>query len=398
MSKIVRRALGALVAILVLVGVVYAYLPKPVPVDLGTARRGPLVVAVREDGRTRVADRFEMSAPVNGNLGRLELAAGDRVAQGQVLARIVPLPSPLLDARSRAGAEARVAQAQAAARQSRAAIARAEASLSMAASEAARQRRLGERGATSPAALERAELAERSAREELASARFGARVAGHEVAMAQAALGAGRAGGEGAESLEITSPVDGVVLQVHQESEGVVQAGAPILELGDPGRLEVVVDVLTTDAVDIAPGAPVAIVNWGGDGAIAAHVRRVEPSAFTRVSALGVEEQRVNVLIDLDAPRERWASLGDGYRVEAEIRLWEGDEVLQVPSSSVFRHEGSWAVYVVGDGDDTVSRRPVEVGHRGEQAVELTSGLRPGERVVLYPSDRVAEGVTVTPR
>lgn len=390
-----RRTLGILVAVLAVVGVFYAYMPKPVPVDVARVTRSPLVVAVEEDGKSRVADRFVVSAPVTGTLGRLELDPGDRVAQGDVLARIVPLPSPLLDARARAEAQARVAQAQAAARQSRASIARAEAAYEMARSEAARQNRLARGGASSDRARELAELEERSAKEELASARFGARVAGHEVRMAQAALGAGR--GDDTDTLEVISPVDGVILAVHQESEGVVQAGAPILEVGDADHLEIVVDVLTTDAVDIEPGAAVRIHNWGGDGALQAHVRRVEPSAFTRVSALGVEEQRVNVVIDLDEPRERWAALGDGYRVDAEILIWRGDDVRQVPASAVFRHEGGWATYAV-DADDRVALRGVEVGRRNGEAAQILGGIDEGDRVVLHPSDRVEQGVRVEER
>jgi HlyD family secretion protein len=375
--------------------VVYAWLPKPVPVDFDRVTRGSMRVTVDEDGRTRVKDRHVVSAPLAGNLGRIELDPGAEIERGQILARIVPLAAPLLNERSRAEAEARVAAADAALQQSRAAIDRAEAAHEFAKTEAERQRRLEERGSASRAAVDRAELELRTRREELTSARFGRRVAAYERRMAEAALGRLDAG-EAGDQLEVPSPVDGKVLKVMQESEGVVQAGTPLLEVGNPAALEIVVDVLTTDAVHVEPGDRVEIIRWGGDGALQAHVARVEPSAFESVSALGVTEQRVNVVIDLDSPREQWKALGDGFRVEANIVIWQGDDVLTVPASAVFRHEQGWAVYRVEDR--LAELVPVTIGKRNGSVAEVKEGLAEGETVILHPSDRVRGGIEVTRR
>jgi len=252
------------------------------------------------------------------------------------------------------------------------------------------------RGGASSQAAEQAQVEARFRSEELTSAQFAARVADHQLEMSRAALGLiGARDGEG-EQMEVRAPVAGQVLRVIQESEGVVAAGTPMLEAGDPAHLEIVVDVLTSDAVEIEPGARVEIDRWGGEHTLAAHVRTVEPSAFTRMSALGVEEQRVNVIIDLDEPRERWQSLGDGYRVEARIVVWAQDDVLKVPASAVFRHGRGWAVFAV-EGD-TARLREVEVGRRNGLAVQITEGLSADDRVVVHPSERVVDGVAVVQR
>jgi HlyD family secretion protein len=194
----------------------------------------------------------------------------------------------------------------------------------------------------------------------------------------------------------VRAPVRGVVLRLFQESEGVVQPGTPLMEIGDPAALEAVVDVLTTDAVDIRPGAPVRLERWGGDTALSGHVHRVDPSAFTRLSALGVEEQRVNVVLHLDEPRSRWAALGDGFRVEASILTWEGRNRLLVPGGAVFRQGEQWAVYVVEAGRARL--QTVVIGRRNDSEVEVVRGLREGAKVVLYPTDNVGEGVRVAGR
>jgi len=375
--------------------IVLASLPKPVPVDVVEAQEGAFEVTVDEDGRARVKDRYVVSAPLGGNLARIELDPGDAIEQGQVLARIVPLASPLLDERSRQGAEARVAASVAARKQARAQIERAKAALSFAEKDAQQQRELAERGSTPEQALDRALLEERSRKAELTSAEFGARVADYELQMARAALGHIQGDDQGEDQLEVPSPVTGRVLRVIQQSEGAVQAGTPLLEVGDPAALEIVVDVLTSDAVDIQPSAPVHIERWGGEP-LEAVVRLVEPSAFTRVSSLGVEEQRVNAIIDLRSPRPKWTALGDGYRVEARIVTWQAERVLKVPANAAFRHAEGWAVFVV---DDDVARlRPVELGKRSGVELQIAAGLEKGERVVTHPSDRVADGVKVAVR
>lgn len=375
--------------------IVMALLPKPVPVDLATVERGEMTVTVDEDGQARVKDRYVVSAPLSGRVARIELDPGDQVEQGDVIARIAPLDSPLLDDRSRGSAEARVAASEAAKRQTAAQILRAEAALAFAKGEASRYRDLVANRAATQQSLEQALLNERTAAAELDSARFAQRVADYELQMARAALGHLGKRGADSEQLVVPSPVSGRVLEVLNKSEGVVQPGTALLELGDPNALELVVDVLTSDAVKIAPNARVVVDRWGGDS-LEGRVRLVEPSAFTRLSALGVEEQRVNVVIDLVAPRERYRALGDGYRIEAHIIVWHSDEALKVPASAVFRHESGWAVYRV---DANVAYlAPVDIGERNAREVQIVAGLEAGDRVVVHPSDRVRDGVEIAPR
>lgn len=386
-----KRALLAIVVLALAGLIVFAFLPKPIPVDMVEIERGDMQVTVDEDGRARVRDRYTVSAPISGRVARIELDAGDGVKEGTVLARIVPLEPPLLDARSKSTAEARVAAALAARGQTQAQIDRAKAALEFAADHSKRTEELVAGKAVGTRELDQARLSKRTAAAELESLRFGARVAEHELAMARAAIE--RRGKSGAgEQLDVPAPVDGRVLRLIQESEGVVQAGAPLLELGDPRALEIVVDVLTSDAVRIQPGARVTIDRWGG-APLPARVRKVEPSAFTRVSALGVEEQRVNVVIDLDAHEE---ALGDGYRVEAHIVVWEAAEVVRVPASAVFRHEAGWAVYRVEGGIARLTT--VEIGQRNGKQVEIRRGLEPPATLVLHPSDRIRDGVAAVAR
>jgi HlyD family secretion protein len=390
-----KWALAGLVAAAVIVGLVLAWMPEPVSVDLGAVERGPLEVTVDEDGRTRVKDRYVVSAPLAGTLARPAVRAGDVVRRGDVVARVVPAASPLLDPRGRVEAEARVSAARAAHRRAGTEVARARAARDFARREAERQRALLATGAAAAQTAEQAELAERMRSEEVASAEFGLRVAASEVDVARAALlrlDTPRAG----DGFEVRSPVEGRVLRVLQESEAVVQAGTPLVEVGDPRALEVVADVLTADAVEVRPGAPARIERWGGEAALRGHVHRVEPSAFTRISALGVEEQRVNVIVDLDDDPARWETVGDGYRVEARIVVWRAEDVLQIPAGAVFRHDGNWAVYVVERGRARL--RPVGIGRRNASLAEVTEGLREGERVVVYPSDNMDDGVRVEGR
>jgi HlyD family secretion protein len=389
----IKRALWALVALALAGALAWGLRPEPVGVETAAIGRGTLLITVDEDGRTRLKDRYVISAPLGGTLARITLRPGDSVRQGAVLARLVPLPAPMLDPRARTEAQARIAAARAGLSQARAAIARAEAAYGFARREADRQRALLRAGATAGQTLEQAELAERMRREELASAQFGGRVAGAEVRVAEAALA--RLASASAEELAVRAPVDGRVLRVLQESEGVISAGAPLLEIGDPNALEIVVDVLTTDAVGIRQGAPVRIERWGGDSVLTGHVIRVEPSAFTRVSAIGVEEQRVNVVIDLDR-LDAGSLLGDGYRVEASILVWEGRDRILVPGGAVFRQGDGWAVYVSQGGRARL--RGIRPGRRNGSEVEVHAGLRPGERAVLYPTDNVADGVRVADR
>ena len=309
---------------------------------------------------------------------------------------LVPLPPPLLDSRTRAEAKARVDAAQAATKQARAAVNRARYERDFAKQEADRALAVVEQGGLARSDADRAVSTYRSAQEALSSANFGARVAEHELKLAQTALMQLSGKPEDTDQLEIISPVGGRVLKIFQESEGVVQGGMPLLEVGDPAALEIVVDVLSQDATRIPAGAATTIERWGGKHPLRGHVRVVEPSAFTKLSALGVEEQRVNVIIDLDEEHERWSTLGDGYRVEARVSVWEGEDVLRVPASAVFRSEESWAAFVVEDG--TAVLRGVEIGETNGLETEVISGLEEGETVIAYPSDSVRDGVSVEAR
>jgi HlyD family secretion protein len=285
--------------------------------------------------------------------------------------------------------------ADAARRQAGAQIERARAALAFAKKENQRARDLTQKGVTPPAELDRYDLDLRAREADLTSAEFGSKVADHELAMARAALGAFQKKPAPSDQMEVPSPISGRVLRLMQESEGVVQAGAPLLEVGDPTAIEIVVDVLTSDAVHIRPGAEVTVERWGGEP-LSARVRTIEPSAFTRMSALGVEEQRVNAVIELKEPYEKWAALKDGYRVEAKIVTSRRADVLLAPASALFRRDGGWALFRVVDGRARESR--VDVGENNGLEVEIRSGIGPDDVVVIHPSERVADGVRVETR
>jgi HlyD family secretion protein len=387
----IKRALWALVAAVLVLTLALGLRPKPVVVETAPVHRGTLTVSVNEDGRTRVRERYLISAPLAGTLTRLSLKPGDSVERGAPVARVIPNAPPLLDPRSRTEAQARVAAAKAEVARARTSLQQSRAAYEFSRRETERQRALLNEGATASQIAEQAELNERLRREDVAGAEATARIAASDLRLAQAALA--RFGHGSPEQLVIRSPVRGKVLRVIQESESSVLPGTPLLEIGDPEALEVVVDVLSTDAVEIRPGAPVQIQRWGSDSVLRGHVHRVEPSAFTRLSALGVEEQRVNVIIYLDGPA-RQTALGDGYRVEASIVVWTGRDQLLVPEGAVFRQDDGWATYVLSNGRTRV--RPVELGRKNSAQVEVRNGLDLGERVVLYPTDRVRDGTRAT--
>jgi HlyD family secretion protein len=375
---------------------VLALRPEPVPVDVARVTLGPLVTAIEEDGVTRVKDRFVVSAPVTGSLSRLRLEPGDVVREGDPLAEIAPALSPLLDARTRAEAEARLAAAISALGQARAQTSRANVSKQLGEQELERARKLFAAGSLPAQALEQAEFAARLRAEELSSAEFAAKVASEEVRVARVTLGRDGAGSARDRHVGVLSPVSGRVLRVQQKSAGVVQAATPLVEVGDPAALDVVVDLLTTDAVNVRAGTAVIIRGWGREQTIAGRVSRVEPSAFTRPSALGVDEQRVNVVVALTDPHELWAALGDGFRVEVRIVLWQAERVAKVPHGAVFRRGDGWAVFRIENGVARLT--PVRIGHRGDRDVELTGGLAANTEVAVHPGDRVTDGVRVRPR
>lgn len=378
----------------IVAGITYAWMPRPVAVDVATMQYGPLAVEVNEDGQTRVHERFVVSAPITGNLQRIELDAGAAVTAGDVLARIDPPAPVLLDDHSRGEAIARQTAAVAHQRRAEIAVARARLARDAAVREAARTRTLDQRGAIARAERERADDQEQLAIRDLAAADTERASAAAEVAAARAVLGEAPARpARPARAIEVIAPATGRVLRVVRDSAGPVGAGAPLVEIGDPRALEVVVDVLSSDAARITPGMPVAIEAWGGESALRGEVRRVEPSAFTRISALGVEEQRVRVIAAISDPP---AGLGDGFRIEARIITWRGERVATVPASAVFRSKDRWAVYAVENGRARL--RSIDIGHRGRLDVEVTGGLTAGATVILHPTDRIADGTALAPR
>jgi HlyD family secretion protein len=394
-----RTWIGSIGLGIVITGaILYAFLPGPVPIEVSAVTSGPLQVTVEEDGKTRVIDRFVVSAPVAGYARRVELEVGDSVKRGQPLVVVEPLRSQVLDPRSRAEAESRVSAAMAslnaAQENERAAATDAE----HAAADLARLKPLFESGYASKELFDKAESEARRTAATHRSAQFAVEVARHELEAARTALrysGAGRSESL-PEQVMIRAPVDGSVLKIQHKSEGVVAAGEALVEVGNPRSLEVEADVLSADAVRIKPGARVLFERWGGGVPLEGRVRVIEPVGFTKISALGVEEQRVWVISDFVSPPEQWERLGDGYRVEARFIIWEGDHVLQVPTSALFRHGDGWAVFVL-DGH-RARRRPVDLGHRSGLSAEILSGLKAGELVITHPSDAIDDGVRVRVR
>lgn len=390
--RTLKRVSWGLLGAAAVAATAWAYWPQPLAVDCETVRRGDLVSTVVEDGRTRVRDRYTVSAPLTGVLQRPEVRAGDAIRRGDVIARILPSVEPLLNRRSHSEAQARVLAAEAGLKRAEAAVGLAEAAAQFAESELARRRSLVRSNVLSASEFDRLATDVQARKAELEAARFGARVAEHELALARTALRRST-GSEAAEELEIKAPIDGRILEIFNESETALAPGTPILSLGDPAHLEIVVDVLTRDAVRIEAHADATIDRWGGARPLQARVVRVEPSAFTEVSALGVEEQRVNVILDLESPHQEWSALGDGFRVEAEIVLERRSDVLTVPTSALFRHRGAWSTFRVDQG---VARRvPLELGASTDRYAEVASGLEPDQCVIIYPNDLVADGVRV---
>ena len=379
--------------VVLLAGAVAVMRPRPLDVEVATAAVAPLEQTVVEEGRARVRERYTVSAPVEGTLARIELREGDAVEPGTVLARLLPLPTPLMDPRSRRVAEQRLASAIDSQRQSQAAVARAASAAEQADDDRARVARLAQSGAVSPVELETATSTRRVRAAELDSARFAESVAAHDAEQARAALERFAPGGRPSDDFTITSPIHGQVLHVLHKSEGTVTAGTDLLEIGDPQALELVAPLLSQDAVALRPGMAARVLHWGGEPALSARVRRVEPSAFTRTSALGVDEQRVNVLLDLDGPPDALRSLGDGFAAEVAIIVWSRPDALQVPTSSLFRRGEGWAVFAVHEGRAT--ERAVQVGHSGPLESEIAGGLARDEVVVVHPSASVREGVRV---
>lgn len=392
------RILLALLLAALVVAIMVALREPPVSVELGRISKGPLTVTIDDLGETRVRNLYVVAAPITGQLRRVPLKPGDRAVAGTtLLARIEPVEPGPLDARTYAQAQANIRslEAQLSAAQSR--IHEAEAELVLSERDYARATDLEKRGFVTKASLDRARAARDGSRAAVGAARQSARAVSQDLASARATLlvSGNRAPGRG--SISVTSPVGGFVLRVPQESERVVVAGTPLVEIGDPDQLELVTDLLSEDAVRVRPGATVFIENWGGERPLKGSVRLIEPFGFTKISALGVEEQRVNVVIDFTEPREAWKRIGHGYRARVRIVTWSTRSTTKVPIGALFRQGDQWSLFLAEDG-----RRarivPVDVGRMNDEEAEILKGVMPGDRVILHPSDKIRDGVKIKER
>jgi HlyD family secretion protein len=381
---------AALVALALLVA--WALRPQPVAVELAQVTQGPFEQAIADDGKTRVRDRYVIAAPLAGRVERLQLEVGDPVKQNQIVAELAPTAPAFLDARTQRELRERIGAAEAQLARARAETLKAEAQRDQARADLERQTRLSKEGFVSQTAREQAQLALRTAERAVEAARFAQEAAGHDLAQARAALSRYESGAPAAK-WPVTSPVAGAVLKVVQKSEGPVLLGAPLLEVADARSLEAVVDVLSQEAVAVRPGMPARLDLGSGVPPLAARVRLVEPAAFTKVSALGVEEQRVNVVLDFAEPLDRVQTIGDGFRVEARIIVFEEKSAILVPVAALFRDGEGLAVFVV-EGD-TARKRAVKAPRRNTTQALVKEGLQPGERVVVYPSDALRDGARV---
>lgn len=401
MSASVKRWIiwGAIGGVIIL-GLAFAFRPRPLPVDIVTVERGALMVTVEDDGRTRVHDIYVISAPVAGRMRRVALRAGDQVAARKtVVAEIEPTASTFLDPRSEAQARADVQAARSAEQLARAEVQMAQAEFEFARRDYERARELIAKNTISQRDLDEAERIWRTRQASLLTSQAALDRSTYQLQRARAELvspAQSRTSSGNCACLALRSPVDGEVLRVLQQSEAVVAASTPLVEVGDPRDLEIAADLLSADAVKVRTGQRVVIEGWGGDSPLAGRVRLVEPFGFTKVSALGIEEQRVNVIIDLTSPRAEWARLAHGYQVEVRIVLSELDDIVHVPLTALFRDGTQWAVFVEGGGRARL--RHVQLGQRNGTAAQILEGLKAGERIVLHPSDRVGDGVRVAAR
>lgn len=385
-----RLALYLIATLLVLAAAWAVFAPEAAPVEVARVTEGPMQVTVNNEGRVRARDRYLVAAPTAGALQRIELRQGERVRQGQPVAILEPLP---LDARQRQQTVAQLEAARAVAREASARMQRAQSELELARSELARSRDLAANGFLSDQAVQQTATRENAARAEMAAAQLRQRAAEADVKAAEAALSAADLPPGQERRIALAAPVDGYVVAVHEQSARTVAAGTALLTIGDPSCYEIVADVLSTDAVRIPAGAPMLLESWGGGKTLQARVRLVEPVAFTEISALGVEEQRVNVVAD---PVDALGPLGDGYRVEARIVVWSGERVLKLPGSSLFRVGDAWHVFTVEDG--RAREREVRVGQRNQEEAQILSGLDAGSVVVRFPSNTLRDGMRVVAR
>ena len=395
-KHLIRRLLPWLGGIFLLALVAWGLWPKPVVIETGTVTRGPLTVRVSEEGKTRVRNRYVVAAPVAGKMRRVSLKPGDEVQAGvTILTAIEPVAPPLLDPRARAQAEAVVSMTEASRKQAAESLEAKRAALKMAAADRDRMRAVTRGGSLSESDRDKTEGDASIKAAEVRAAEFSLQVIDYELAQARAAME--RPDSNSSENLlQMKSPVSGRVLKVMQESEMVVAPGTPILEIGDPTDIEIEAEILSRDAVTIHPGDLVEVGQWGGETPLRGRVRRVEPAAFTKISALGVEEQRVIVLSDLVAVPAAARALGDRYRVEVSVAVWQSDDVLIVPAGALFREGNAWQTYIFRDG--TAKLTPVQAGHSDGRFTEILSGVEAGDEVLLHPPDTVKDGASVIKR
>ena len=389
----VGRIIGILVVALILAGAAWALWPRPVAVEVAVIGRGTLSVTVEEEGISRIREVYRVTAPVAGRLVRVNIHAGDPVTLGQTVAVIEPAPPGLLDERSRLIAEAAVAAAEAAVRLAEASLSEAQARAAYADTDATRKAALAERGVVSTQVKEQAVLALSMANRDVQVAEAMLAMREQDLESARATLIQGIAPAPTDQCCaNVPSPIAGQVLAVLTESEQAVQPGTPLMDLGDPVNMQVVVEVLSSDAVRITAGAPATIRNWGGEP-LQARVSSISPAAVTKVSALGIEEQRAELILDLLDPPETWSRLGHGFRVVADIVVWEGKDRVLVPIGALFRDADQWATFRVLDGKAMLS--PIQLGQRNGDFGEVLDGLEPGDVVITHPGDTVVDGTNV---
>lgn len=393
-----RKAIPYTLGAGLLIAIVAGLMPKSVEVETAKLASGPLTVSVLEEGKTRIRHRYMISPPVSGQLNRIELRAGDRVEAGQtILATVQAEPASFLNPRSRAEAEARIKAAEAAKRRVESELERVRAAFELAEKDRGRAAALKRSGAISAKDWDAAESQTTVLGREVRSAEFALQVAEFEVAQAQAALQqAASPASEKAEPHRIVAPVSGYVLNVMEENARIVVAGTPIMEIGDPRDLEAEIELLSSDAVGVRPGAEVSIEQWGGDRPLRGKVEVIEPGGFTKISALGVEEQRVKVRVSFLDPLSPERPLGDRFRVEARIVTWTSPSVLLIPTGALFRRGGEWMTFRLENDRAVIAK--VEIAHNNGVAAEVRSGVQEGQAVILHPPDSVADGVPVRRR
>ncbi len=383
--------------LLIAVGLVatFAMFPKPIEVEAAKATLGPLRVTVQEDGKTRIRERYVVSAPVAGRVSRIELKPGDYCHEHMLLAVILPSDPAILDARARAEAEARVQAAEAAKLRAASNEEQARIAHDLNQSQLQRAESLLPSAAISREEFDVLKAQALASAQAIKTALFDAEIAQYEFEVSQAAVKQFSQSDDEvtAAPFELFAPIAGKVLRVFEESSTVVPVGEPLLEIGDPQNLEIEIDVLSTDAVRTQPGAELTIEHWGGDTPLAGNVRVIEPAAFTKISSLGVEEQRVNIIADIVEPPERIAALGDGYRIEARITVNQLDRALLIPSSALFRHQREWHVLTIVAGSAQLQR--VSIGLQNETHTQITDGLQVDDQVIVYPSDTLKPGSAV---